>query len=124
MRDVLQTPRARRTYGVDRSGGATIIYADPADPCSGRVWARAIPPHLSPCRIDAGKGLAQHRCSATHADVITGYRAWRDSEYAAAEEATHAYGTELTEYWTTHARPTFRDYLTGTRRTRDARTDI
>lgn len=116
MRDVLQT-RRRRMYGTDRSNGATIVYADATDPRSGRVWPRAIPPHLSPCRIDAGKGIHQHRCSATHADVVAGYRAWRDSEYAMAEDATHAYGTELADYWSTHARPTFRDYLTGTRRT-------
>jgi hypothetical protein len=119
MRDVLQSPRARRTYGEDRSNGATIVYADPANPSSGRVWQKALQPHRSPCRIDAGKGLSQHRCSASHADMVCGYRAWRDSEYAAAEDATGAYATELADYWRDRPRPTLGAYLTGLARTDD-----
>lgn len=117
MRDVLQFPRARRRYGTDRSNGACIVYADSSDPSSARVWSRAIPPHRSPCRIDAGKGLAQHRCSASHADTVSGYRTWRDSEYASAETATGAYASELSDYWRDRPRPTFRAYLQGIART-------
>jgi hypothetical protein len=118
MRDVLQT-RPRRMYGSDRSNGACIVYADPADPRSGRVWPNALPPHLSGCRIDAGKGLRQHRCSVAHRAVVDGYRAWRETEELMAEAATHGYATELAEYWSTHGRPTFGAYLRGLARTGD-----
>lgn len=105
-------------YGTDRSNGATVVYPTddagvPAGP--GRVWPRALHPFRSPCRIDAGKGLRQHRCSASHASLVDGYRAWRDSAYAAAEDVTRGYGTELDEYWQTRTRPTFGAYLQGMR---------
>ena len=124
MRDLLQTG-ARRVYSTDRSNGACIVYADPADPRSGRVWPRAIPPHLSPCRVDRSRGLGQHRCSASHADVVAGYRAWRDAAYAEAEAACNgytedAYGRpteEARDYWSCRQRPTFGAYLQEMRRT-------
>lgn len=117
MRDILQSPRPRRRYGEDRSNGATIVYGDVNDPASGRVWPRALQPHRSPCRIDAGKGLRQHRCSSAHASVVDGYRSWRDSEYAAAEDVTRGYASEETDYWRDRARPTFGAYLAGLRST-------
>jgi hypothetical protein len=64
----------------------------------------------SPCRD--GKG---HHCSRAHAELVEGFRCWRESEYARAESETYAYDTELSDYWQTHARPTFRAYLEGMR---------
>src|SRR5690348_356859 len=96
MRRVHETaPTRRGQYGSDRSGGATVVYPSTGDPVAdtrgARVWPRALHPFASPCRIDPDKGLRQHRCSGSHADVVASYRAWRDGEYAAAEE--HDAGT-------------------------------
>lgn len=70
----------------------------------------------SPCRIDVAKGKRRHRCSRQHADVVYGYRAWRDYEYDRAETEAGGYATELTDYWQQHPdrRPTFGAYLIGT----------
>lgn len=78
-------------------------------------WPRALHPRRSPCRIDAGKGRHQHRCSASHAGIVDGYCAYRDAAYAAAEDATGGYGAELAEYWQSHERPTLRAYLLAMR---------
>ena len=120
MRDVLQTPRPSRTYGVDRTGGRAVVWETDAEgrpTGKGRAWPRALPAHRSPCRHDSTLGIHQHRCSRTHAEVVEGYRSWRDSEYAMAELLTGGYSTELADYWSTRPRPTFRDYLTGMRNT-------
>lgn len=119
MRDVLQRGRPARTYGVDRTGGLAVVYADPDDlvGTSARVWPRALPPHRSSCRIDASKGLRQHRCSRSHTELVDGYRAWREAAEQAAEAATNGYATELAEYWQQHERPTLKAYLQGTGRT-------
>lgn len=119
MRDVLQTAPARH-YGSNRPRryGRLVV-----DPVSGDVladWPRALPAHRSPCRSDSSKGLAQHRCSDAHAAVVEGYRRWRDDVLAEAERHTHGYAGDEREYWMTHTRPTFRDYLTMSRdETRD-----
>ena len=76
-------------------------------------WPNALHPSRSPCRIDRGKGRQQHRCSSAHADVVEGYRLWREVEERAAEEATHGYATELDDYWRDRQRPTFSAYLAG-----------
>lgn len=78
------------------------------------TWTRALPPRQSPCRIDPGKGLAQHRCSRHHAELVEGFRSWAEAELSAAEAASHGYGTELDEWWQARGgRPRFRDYLLG-----------
>jgi hypothetical protein len=74
-------------------------------------WTRALHPSRSPCRVDAAKGLLQHRCSRSHAELVDGYRAWREVAHAAAEASTIGYDTELVDYWSSHERPTFRAYL-------------
>jgi hypothetical protein len=76
-------------------------------------WQRALHPSRTHCRIDASKGVRQHRCSWSHVEVVDGYRAWREAEEAAAEAATNGYETELAEYWRENRRPTFRAYLQG-----------
>lgn len=102
-------------YGSDRSNGATIVYPVDANGATlhtaGRVWPLALQPHRSPCRVDASKGLRQHRCSAHHAYVVEAYRSWRDGILAAAEEETHAYAGDERAYWREHDRPTFRAFL-------------
>lgn len=118
MRDLLQTPRPVRRYGEDRTGGAAVVWETDADgqqTGTGRAWPRALPAHRSPCRHDASKGVRQHRCSRSHAELVEGYRSWREAEYAAAEDATSGYATELAEYWSTRERPTLKAYLIGMR---------
>lgn len=75
-----------------------------------------IPDRRSPCRIDQSKGARQHRCSSSHAELVEGYRLWRETEEAAAEAATMQYSAELADYWQQRTRPTFRAYLLGTGR--------
>ena len=74
-------------------------------------WPRALHPAQSPCRIDASLGRHQHPCSREHAELVEGYRAWRQAAEAEAEAETLGYATELADYWSTHDRPTFRTYL-------------
>jgi hypothetical protein len=78
-------------------------------------WPNALHPARSPCRIDRTKGRQQHPCSASHADVVTGYRLWRETWEDAAEAATIGYATEMTDYRRDHPAPTFRTYLTDRR---------
>lgn len=116
MRDLLQRGRPARAYG--RRPGATgtlVIWTDDNGVQQHRTWPRALPGHRSPCRPDAAKGLHQHRCSAHHAGIVEGFRAWAEVERLAAEAATHGYATELAEYWASHTRPTFKAYLQGMR---------
>lgn len=113
MRDISQAQRPARRYGSDRSGGVTIAEIPGRPASEGHVWPHALNPMRSPCRVDRGKGLAQHRCSHAHATLVDGYRAWVRNEEAAAEAATHGYETELAEYWATHTRPTLKAYLLG-----------
>lgn len=72
-----------------------------------------IPDRRSPCRIDKAKGNRRHPCSVFHADLVDTYRSWRDSEYAAADQA--AYGTPSSpgdeKYWSDREKPTFRRFL-------------
>lgn len=78
-------------------------------------WPNALHPRRSPCRIDATKGTRQHPCSTAHADMVEGYRSWRDGEYALAEQTeagtAHSPRDEPGTYWETRTRPTFGTYL-------------
>lgn len=119
MRDILQTtPRAQ--YGSNRPRRHGRIITDPV---SGEIlaeWPNALPGHLSPCRADSSKGLAQHRCSDAHAGIVEGYRRWRDDAYAEAERVTLGYAGDESEYWADRTRPNLRDYLKMSRdETRD-----
>ena len=78
-------------------------------------WPAALKASHSPCRVDRSKGLRQHRCSRAHAELVDGYRAWRDAAEADAEAATNGYATELDDYWRDHERPTLKAWLTGMR---------
>ena len=69
----------------------------------------AIPPAASPCR--------RHPCSREHADLVLTFRSVAETWRVAAEQATGGYRTELARYRETHPAPTFRDFLTHTRRT-------
>lgn len=116
MRDILQRPSAARLYGtnVPRKRGRTIL-----DPLTGEAlaeWPNALPERRSPCRSDATKGIRQHRCSEAHADLVRGYRTWRDDILATAESVTKGYKREEDLYWQDHDRPTFRAWLTASRR--------
>lgn len=105
--------------------GTLVVWRD-VDPVTGRLtqhtrtWPRALPGHRTSCRIDASKGLRQHRCSVAHRELVDGYRAVVRHEEQQAEAATHGYDTELADYWRDHPRTTFRDYLTSRRHTADA----
>lgn len=68
------------------------------------------------CRIDKTKPNP-HPCSRYHADLVEGYRSWRDVEHARAEQESIGYQTELDEYWETHTRPTFGRFLRDMRHT-------
>jgi hypothetical protein len=74
-------------------------------------WPRALHPAQSPCRHDTSLGRRMHRCSAAHASLVDGYRAWREAAHETAEAATLGYATELADYWREHPAPTFREYL-------------
>lgn len=105
----------KRRDRIDPAIGMLVTWTDADGRVHSRTWPSALPHHKTPCRADSSKGLAQHRCSRAHRDAVQGYHAWRDSEYAAAEAATHGYETELAEYWSAHPRPTFKAYLQGMR---------
>jgi phage terminase Nu1 subunit (DNA packaging protein) len=49
--------------------------------------------------------------STFHADLMASYYAAREAQDAAAEAETYGYETELAEYWLTHRRVTFREWL-------------
>lgn len=75
-------------------------------------WPRALHPAECPCKVDQAKGVRQHRCSREHAELVEGYRSWREAAEQAAEAASAGYATELADYWrTAGGAPTFRRYL-------------
>ena len=67
------------------------------------------------CRSDPAKGDRRHTCSWWHTELVTGYRAAAHAQFLTAEEATSGYETELSEYWSTTKRITFREWLIGHR---------
>ena len=75
----------------------------------------ALADHLSPCRIDKGKGARRHRCSPHHVDLVESHRLAVEAQSARAEAATAGYTTELEQYFDPHdgteRRHTFRDWL-------------
>lgn len=74
------------------------------------MTAPARPRFRSPtCRVSDGP--RRHPCSPFHADLVEGYRIWRDVELEIADLECIGYQTELDEYWLTHERPTFGRYL-------------
>lgn len=62
-------------------------------------WPNALPPNLTPCRVDTSKGKAQHRCSGSHASMVETYRAYRDHLNEEAEAWAIGYATETETYW-------------------------
>lgn len=121
MRSLHEMARPARLYGQGgpRDVGTLVVWTDADGRERTRTWPNALPGHRSPCRPDSSKGLRQHRCSRSHAELVDGYRAIAHAEELAAEAATNGYATELAEYWRDHPRTTFRDYLIGMRQ-RDA----
>lgn len=115
MRDVLQSARPRRLYSRASASinapGTLVIYTDDNGEQQTRAWPNALPGHRTSCRIDASKGLRQHRCSSAHVALVDGYRAYREHAYRAAEDASIGYATEEADYWRTHERPTLKAYL-------------
>lgn len=103
-----RTSPTARGYG---GTGTLVVWRDDAGQERTRTWPNALPGHRSPCRVDASKGLRQHRCSTAHRALVDGYRSWAESARLAAEAVTHGYEAELAEYWQAHERPTFRAYL-------------
>lgn len=57
----------------------------------------------SPCR--------RHPCSWHHANLVESYRAAAEAQQQQAEAASGGYTTELADYWETHRRLTFREWL-------------
>lgn len=123
MRDVLQRAQPPRLYSklsaTINAPGTLIVWRDADDIEHTRTWPNALPGHRSPCRPDRSKGVHQHRCSRAHAELVDGYRAWREHAYRTAEEAAIGYDTEEAEYWQTHERPTLRAYLVAHRQTHE-----
>lgn len=113
LRDIHRDHARRRPAG----SGRLVVWRDADGREHTRSWPRALPAHRSSCRHDASKGVHQHRCSRSHAEMVDGYRAIREAEEAAAEAATSGYETELASYWAEHPRTTFKDYLMGMRDT-------
>lgn len=115
MRDALAMPTPRRLYGrlsaTINGPGTLVVWRDTDGTQHTRTWPNALPGHRSPCRPDAAKGLHQHRCSRAHAELVDGYRAYREHANAEAEKATQQYAAELADYWRTHERPTLKAYL-------------
>lgn len=79
------------------------------------MTTRALADHLSPCRIDKGKGARRHRCSPHHADLVESFRLAQEAQNARAEAATSGYATELAAYFDPiegiEQRYTFRHWL-------------
>lgn len=115
MRDILATGRPRRVHSrvsaTINGPGTLIVWTDADGTQQTRTWPNALPGHRSPCRPDRDKGVHQHRCSRAHAELVDGYRAWREHEHAQAEQATQQYAAEEADYWRTHTRPTLKAYL-------------
>lgn len=109
---------SRLTATIDVPG-TLVVWRDEYGMEHTRTWPRALPGHRSGCRVDASKGLRQHRCSEAHRTLVDGYRAWREHEERQAEAESIGYATEETDYWQTHTRPTFRTYLLAQRQEHD-----
>lgn len=51
-----------------------------------------------------------------HSDMMAEYYAIREYEESQAEEYGYGYATETREYWETHSRTTFKDFLISRKR--------